>query len=56
MKINENAAAETTNNWKRQHIIGVGKSALTIQFTQSTFVDGYDPTIEGASGADWRED
>lgn len=27
--------------------IGVGKSALTIQFIQSHFVDEYDPTIEG---------
>jgi hypothetical protein len=27
---------------------GVGKSALTIQFIQSHFVDEYDPTIEGA--------
>lgn len=27
---------------------GVGKSALTIQFVQSHFVDEYDPTIEGA--------
>jgi len=25
---------------------GVGKSALTIQFIQSHFVDEYDPTIE----------
>ncbi|KNC71553.1 hypothetical protein SARC_15907, partial [Sphaeroforma arctica JP610] len=25
---------------------GVGKSALTVQFTQSTFVEEYDPTIE----------
>ena len=25
---------------------GVGKSALTIQFIQSQFVDEYDPTIE----------
>ena len=30
---------------------GVGKSALTIQFIQSHFVDEYDPTIEGAWGA-----
>lgn len=29
------------------HLIGVGKSALTIQFIQSHFVDEYDPTIEG---------
>ncbi|KAI9512972.1 ras protein [Russula earlei] len=29
---------------------GVGKSALTIQFIQSHFVDEYDPTIEGT----WR--
>lgn len=29
--------------------IGVGKSALTIQFIQSHFVDEYDPTIEGES-------
>lgn len=28
--------------------LGVGKSALTIQFIQSHFVDEYDPTIEGA--------
>ncbi|KAI8334132.1 ras-like protein 1 [Blakeslea trispora] len=28
---------------------GVGKSALTIQFIQSHFVDEYDPTIEGNS-------
>jgi GTPase SAR1 family protein len=28
-------------------ISGVGKSALTIQFIQSHFVDEYDPTIEG---------
>ena len=28
---------------------GVGKSALTIQFIQSHFVDEYDPTIEGPS-------
>lgn len=28
-------------------LIGVGKSALTIQFIQSHFVDEYDPTIEG---------
>ncbi|KAI0648923.1 P-loop containing nucleoside triphosphate hydrolase protein [Trametes meyenii] len=28
---------------------GVGKSALTIQFIQSHFVDEYDPTIEGVS-------
>lgn len=27
---------------------GVGKSALTIQFIQSHFVDEYDPTIEGS--------
>jgi GTPase KRas protein len=27
--------------------VGVGKSALTIQFIQSHFVDEYDPTIEG---------
>ena len=26
---------------------GVGKSALTIQFSQNHFVDEYDPTIEG---------
>ncbi|KAF9152100.1 Ras- protein Rap-1b, partial [Mortierella sp. AD011] len=25
---------------------GVGKSALTVQFVQSVFVDRYDPTIE----------
>lgn len=29
--------------------LGVGKSALTIQFIQSHFVDEYDPTIEGTS-------
>merc|ERR1711939_965862 len=28
---------------------GVGKSALTIQFIQSHFVDEYDPTIEDSS-------
>lgn len=28
---------------------GVGKSALTIQFIQSHFVDEYDPTIEGTT-------
>lgn len=28
-------------------IIAVGKSALTIQFIQSQFVTGWDPTIEG---------
>ena len=27
-------------------LLGVGKSALTIQFIQSHFVDEYDPTIE----------
>ena len=27
---------------------GVGKSSLTIQFTQNRFEDVYDPTIEGA--------
>lgn len=27
--------------------VGVGKSALTIQFIQERFVDEYDPTIEG---------
>lgn len=26
---------------------GVGKSAITLQFIQSHFVDEYDPTIEG---------
>ena len=26
---------------------GVGKSALTIQFSRNHFVDEYDPTIEG---------
>ena len=26
---------------------GVGKSALTIHFSQNHFVDEYDPTIEG---------
>ena len=26
---------------------GVGKSALTIQFSQNHFVDEYDPTIKG---------
>ena len=30
-----------------QLALGVGKSALTIQFIQSHFVDEYDPTIEG---------
>jgi hypothetical protein len=29
------------------HLPGVGKSALTIQFIQSHFVIEYDPTIEG---------
>lgn len=29
------------------YFLGVGKSALTIQFIQSHFVDEYDPTIEG---------
>jgi hypothetical protein len=28
-------------------VLGVGKSALTIQFIQAHFVDEYDPTIEG---------
>lgn len=28
-------------------MIGVGKSAMTIQYIQSHFVDEYDPTIEG---------
>lgn len=28
-------------------LLGVGKSALTIQFIPSHFVDEYDPTIEG---------
>ena len=28
-------------------MLGVGKSALTIQFIQAHFVDEYDPTIEG---------
>jgi GTPase KRas protein len=31
-------------------LLGVGKSALTIQFIQSHFVDEYDPTIEGKLG------
>lgn len=31
--------------------LGVGKSALTIQFIQSQFVDEYDPTIEGNRNA-----
>jgi GTPase KRas protein len=35
------------DNWHNYIIIGVGKSALTIQFIQSHFVDEYDPTIEG---------
>jgi GTPase SAR1 family protein len=26
---------------------GVGKSAMTIQFIQTTFIEDYDPTIEG---------
>jgi hypothetical protein len=30
-------------------LLGVGKSALTIQLIQSHFVDEYDPTIEGTS-------
>ena len=25
---------------------GVGKSAITVQFIQSTFIEEYDPTIE----------
>jgi hypothetical protein len=33
---------------------GVGKSALTIQFIQSHFVDEYDPTIEGALSCEPR--
>jgi hypothetical protein len=32
--------------------LGVGKSALTIQFIQSHFVDEYDPTIEGNTNGD----
>lgn len=28
-------------------MLGVGKSALTIQFIQNQFVTEYDPTIEG---------
>ena len=32
---------------------GVGKSALTIQFIQSHFVDEYDPTIEGIVSNMW---
>lgn len=28
-------------------VVGVGKSALTLQFIQSHFIDEYDPTIEG---------
>ena len=35
----------TTQEWTDR--LGVGKSALTIQFIQSHFVDEYDPTIEG---------
>ncbi|MBM6384726.1 MAG: hypothetical protein JSY10_12135 [Paenibacillus sp.] len=31
----------------KNYLLGVGKSALTIQFIQSHFVDEYDPTIEG---------
>lgn len=27
--------------------VGVGKSALTVRFIQSHFVEEYDPTIEG---------
>lgn len=34
-------------SWDFSQIPGVGKSALTIQFIQSHFVDEYDPTIEG---------
>jgi GTPase SAR1 family protein len=26
---------------------GVGKSALTVRFTQDIFLENYDPTIEG---------
>jgi GTPase SAR1 family protein len=29
-------------------VAGVGKSALTIQFTQNYFVKEYDPTIENS--------
>lgn len=36
--------------------LGVGKSALTIQFIQSHFVDEYDPTIEGIPFIDAIQD
>ena len=43
--------AYTSNNIREYKIVvvgsgGVGKSALTIQFIQSHFVEEYDPTIE----------
>jgi GTPase KRas len=33
--------------------LAVGKSALTIQFMKSKFIDEYDPTIEGEPQALW---
>jgi hypothetical protein len=30
---------------------GVGKSALTVRFTQDVFLENYDPTIEGMSSS-----
>lgn len=44
--------ADTQSQFLREYKLvvvgggGVGKSALTIQFVQSHFVDEYDPTIE----------
>jgi GTPase SAR1 family protein len=35
---------------------GVGKSAITLQFVQSHFVDEYDPTIEGEYSTVWQVD
>ena len=31
--------------------VGVGKSALTVRFIQSHFVEEYDPTIEGGDSS-----
>ena len=42
---------DSTHHPSLLHLLGVGKSALTIQFIQSHFVDGYDPTIEGGPTA-----
>ena len=35
---------------------GVGKSSLTIQYTQGFFVEGYDPTIEDCYTAQRKVD